>query len=212
MTNSQSPGSPPSHNRRRARSHFIHQGLRLRLVLDDTLFALIAALVAIGLLYFLSNREIGDNLYSAHFSIKETKELLTNGVKIAGIVTFVAVLLFGIWSVVDAHRIAGPMHRLQRLLNEMADGNLNHEIRFRRRDEFQEMAQAADRLVDTYVERLARVRQEADAIRQALQQDALPEAQVAELRRHGDELLRQLDYFQLPNDGSGPAVDNSPLT
>src|SRR5260221_14633697 len=107
--------APPLQNRRRMQSHFVNHDVRLRLVLDDALFALLAALTAIGILYVLSNREIGDSMFSAHLSIKQTRELLNNGVKIAGIVTFVAVLAFGLWSLVDAHRIAGPLHRLNRL-------------------------------------------------------------------------------------------------
>src|SRR5437016_3080948 len=72
----------PRRNRRRLRSHLIHSDIRLRLVLDDMLFALLAALAAIGILYYLSNREIGDTLFSAHHSIKETRELLNTGVKL----------------------------------------------------------------------------------------------------------------------------------
>src|SRR5579863_6604746 len=100
-------------NRRKFKSHMVNHEVRLRLVLDDMLFALVAALAAIGILYYLSNREIGDSLWSAHLSIKETRELLNEGVIVAGIVTFAAVLAFGFWSMLDAHRIAGPMHRLK---------------------------------------------------------------------------------------------------
>ncbi len=202
----------PRRNRRRFRSHLINSDLRLRLVLDDALFALIAALAAIGILYYLSNREIGDSLYSAHLSIKETRELLNTGMKVAGLVTFVAVLLFGFWSLLDAHRIAGPMHRLNRLLNEIGAGNLTHEIQFRRRDEFQDVAAAADRLVDAYVEHLAAIRRQATAIEQALSRNTLTAEQIADLRRQAAELTNQLAFFRLPNDGSGPAIDASPLS
>src|SRR5579863_2439910 len=134
-------------NRRRFRSHLVNHELRLRLVIDDMLFALVAALAAIGILYYLSNREIGDSLWSAHLSIKETKELLDNGIKVAGLVTFLAVLVFGFWSMLDAHRIAGPAHRLKRLLDDVAAGNLTHDIKFRKRNEFQDIATATDALV-----------------------------------------------------------------
>src|SRR5215831_9797770 len=104
----QSHGADPQpiRNRRRLRSHLINHDVRLRLVADDVVFALVAALAAIGILYYLSNKELGDSMWSAHLSIKETRELLTNGVKVAGLVTFIAVLLFGLWSLMDAHRIA----------------------------------------------------------------------------------------------------------
>ena len=202
----------PRRNRRRLRSHLIHSDIRLRLVLDDMLFALIAALAAIGILYYLSNREIGDTLFSAHLSIKETRELLNTGVKVAGVVTFIAVLLFGLWSLIDAHRLVGPLHRLNRLLTEIGDGNLTHEIRFRRRDEFQDLAASADRLVDNYAARLAAIQRQAEAIEQALRAETLTADQVRDLQRQARDLTGQLAYFRLSPEGSAPTVDGSSLT
>jgi methyl-accepting chemotaxis protein len=183
-------------HRRRFRSYLVNHELRLRLVLDDTVFALVAALAAIGILYFLSNREIGDSLWSAHLSIKETKELLDKGVKVAGLVTFIAVLLFGFWSMLDAHRIAGPMHRLARLLNEIAGGNLTHEISFRKRDEFQDIAAATDALVENYASRVKKLNLIADAI--AVEAGKLPPGSSAELNQSVIALKAELGSFQLP--------------
>lgn len=207
----QTTDSRPAHNRRHFRSHMVNRDVRLRLVVDDVLFALIAALAAIGILYVLSNREIGDNLYSAHLSIKETRELLTNGVKVAGVVTFIAVLLFGFWSLIDAHRIAGPMHRLHRLLNQIAEGNLDHEIRFRKRDEFPEVAAAADRMVDVYVDHLAAVRRQAETLRQGLSADTPSAEQLRALRQTATQLTEELNFFRLPAEGQKAAMDGSAL-
>jgi methyl-accepting chemotaxis protein len=204
--------SSPTRNRRRLRSHLINHGVRLRLVLDDAVFALVAALAAIGILYYLGNRELGDSLFSAHLSIKETRELLNTGVKVAGIVTFAAVLLFGLWSLVDAHRIVGPMHRLNRILNEIGGGDLTHEIRFRRGDEFSELAAATDRMVHVYAARLTAIRQQAASIAHALNSDTLTADQIRDLRRQAAELTEQLTFFRLPTDGVQPAVDHTPLS
>jgi len=178
------------HNRRRFRSHLVNHELRFRLVLDDAIFAFVAALAAIGILYYLSNREIGDNLWSAHFSIKETRELLNKGVIMAGIVTFIAVLVFGFWSMLDAHRIAGPMHRLKILLDEIGSGNLEHEIAFRKRDEFHEIAAAADALVEAYAAKATRLQALADSI------DGQSTGKSEELTKLVAELKSELSFFR----------------
>lgn len=157
----------PQPNRRRFKSHLVNHELRLRLVLDDAIFALIAGIGAVVILTIISNREIGDSLWSAHFSIKETRELLNRGAWIAGCVTFVAVLIFGLWSLIDAHRIAGPMHRLRNLLVDLSQGNFIHEIQFRKRDEFQDVAEAADTLVESLSTRVERLQNLADSIHTA---------------------------------------------
>lgn len=197
-------------NRRRFSSHMVNGDVRLRLVLDDTIFALAAAFAAIGILYWLGNKQLGDSLYSAHLSIKETRELLTNGARLAGIVTFVGVMLFGLWSAIDAHRIVGPMHRLHRLLRDIEGGNLTHEIRFRQRDEFQEIAAAADAMVDRYCDLLSMARANADAISQALAAGRADEAAILEARRLAAELASQLASLRFPS-GATPDVDDSPL-
>ena len=213
MTQSnESPRAPSARagNRRRVRSHFIGQNLRWRLVIDDAVFALLASLVALGILYYTSNREIGDSMYSAHLSLKETRHLLENGIKIAAVTTFVAVLLFGFWSFIDAHRIVGPMHRMHRLLGEIADGNLTHEIEVRKRDEFQELSSEADRLVDTFAERISGIRKQADVLASALGNEAMTTEQAISAREQAQELLRSLDYFKLPEEGK-PTIDASPV-
>jgi len=181
-------------NRRRFRSHLVNHELRLRLVIDDMLFSLIAALTAVGLLYYMSNREIGDTLWSAHISIKETRQLLENGAKVAGVVTFIAVTIFGFWSALDAHRIAGPMHRLKRLLDEIASGNLSHDIHFRKRDEFQDLAASTDALVDGYSERIRQLRKTVDTLEAAAQD--LPPAQQVEVNEISASLKSQLAFFK----------------
>ncbi len=202
--------SVPAHNRRQLRSHFVNLDVRLRLIVDDVLFALVAALAAIGILYVLSNREIGDSMYSAHISIKQTRELLNHGVVVAGVVTFAAVLIFGLWSLIDAHRIAGPMHRMLRLLKEIAEGDLRHEIRFRKRDEFQEIAAAADNLVDVYALRLGRLRTGIQAASKHLAGDTLNTNQIRDLREMLASLDAELVFFKIPEE-LHPEIDNSPI-
>jgi len=204
--------APTGTNRRRFSSHLLNRDVRLRLVLDDLAFALIASLTAIGILYFLSNREIGDSLYSAHVSIKETRELLHNGVRVAGIVTFLAVLAFGFWSLLDAHRIAGPMHRLRRLLDEVANGDLTHEIRFRKKDEFQDVAAAADRVVDRFEETIRAIKLQVSNLQE--QVEAMPNSasETSSVRESLAKLSADLEFFKLPADSGAPVVDNSPLT
>ena len=109
-----------------------------------------------------------------------------------------AVLLFGFWSMIDAHRIAGPMHRLQRLLDEIAGGILTHQISFRKRDEFQDVAASADALVDSYATRLRQVKVLAQAIEGEVVK--LPSSQSKELLTLAGDLTAQLEFFKLPEE------------
>jgi len=52
-------------------------------------------------------------------------------------------------SVTTTHRIAGPFVRLRAAFEDVAGGNLNHRLRFRKYDELGEVAKSFNRMMDT---------------------------------------------------------------
>ena len=59
------------------------------------------------------------------------------------------ILLFGILTIFFTHRIAGPMFSLQRTLGRIAAGDLKTRIKFRKGDDFSEMAGELNRMAGT---------------------------------------------------------------
>ena len=56
-------------------------------------------------------------------------------------------LVFLFFSVtIASHRIAGPIFRIQRILHEMAGGDISGEVRLRKKDEFKHLAKEVDNL------------------------------------------------------------------
>ena len=63
---------------------------------------------------------------------------------LVGIVQFA---LFNATAVFLSHRIAGPLHRLERHLEEVAAGNEPKDVKFRKGDLYQSLAEACNRLM-----------------------------------------------------------------
>jgi len=62
---------------------------------------------------------------------------------VAGVIIF-----FGVFSIFVTHKIAGPLYRLKKSLDEIAAGNLNVKIKLRKKDELKDLAEHINVLVE----------------------------------------------------------------
>ena len=61
------------------------------------------------------------------------------------------VLVSFLWifvGIMASHRIAGPVFRMKRYLDSVADGNYSERLTLRKKDELKDLADAINRLVD----------------------------------------------------------------
>ncbi|NQT95183.1 MAG: HAMP domain-containing protein [Candidatus Omnitrophica bacterium] len=61
--------------------------------------------------------------------------------------TVVVVPFIAWFSLFLSHRIAGPWHRLEMTLNDMARGNFSYDIKLRKGDELQSLAESINRVI-----------------------------------------------------------------
>lgn len=66
-------------------------------------------------------------------------------------ILFLVILFLGL---LLSHRIAGPIFRLEKDLEEIAEGNFNRRITFRKKDEMRSVADKINKLLDKVQERL----------------------------------------------------------
>ncbi len=98
----------------------------------------------------------------------------------------VIALLVGIQVILASHRVAGPVYRVERTLEELLKGNFHVRMRLRKGDEFRELEDVVNRL--------------ADHLQQRREQDmALHEELVRELKAIGSVLEKE--------GGTGHATD-----
>ena len=82
----------------------------------------------------------------AYFFLLQRQTHIALGVGIVGgLVILIALTVMG---VLFSHRIAGPLFRIQRHMNEIADGKPIIEIEFRKNDFFREIADAFNRVAN----------------------------------------------------------------
>ena len=177
-----------------------HRARQLRWVLPLASFLLVAVLATLAIHYRVSNEAIGTEFFRAHKTISHTGQLLQRGLMISGALLTVLVLGVAVWALRLTHRIVRPVHTIHQALDALVAGELGVRVELHRKDEFAEVGQALNRLVDEFAANLAKVHELVDHIASlsatvAREADDRPAA--ARLQTLVGELDRTLEFFRL---------------
>jgi len=176
-----------------------HRARQLRWVLPLVAFVLLAVLATLAVHYRVSNEAISTEFFRAHKTISHTGELLRRGTVIGSVVLIVLVLVAAVWAFRLTHRIVRPVHTVHRALDALVAGDLGVRVELNRTDEFREVAEVLNRLVDEFATTLAKVhalidRLVAQTAALAAGRDRPYEAQVRSLI---EELDQTMEFFRL---------------
>jgi methyl-accepting chemotaxis protein len=169
-------------------------------VLEIVTFVLVGTLGTLAVQYWVSDRAIGTEFFRAHKTISHTGELLYRGTLMGSLVFFVLALAFSLFAFRLTHRIVRPVHTLHRALDALAAGDLGVRVDLHEKDEFREVGDALNHLVDEFVATLARVHALVDDIAAQTapgvrpRYDVPPEDQLPGLVR---DLDAAMDFFRL---------------
>src|SRR5919198_5783633 len=173
-----------------------HRARQLRWVLPLAALLLVAALATLAVQYRVSDQRVDAEFFRAHKTIVHTGELLERGMVIGAVVLTVLVLAVALWALRLTHRIVRPVHTLHRALEALVAGDLGVRVELRRQDEFREVGEALNRLVEEFASTLARVHALVDRTA-ALARRPHDPAREAQLRALVGELDQAMEFFRL---------------
>lgn len=109
----------------------------------------IEAIMAVGLFLYLSKGTLTTGYIGSELKISRTYDfflpmLLLSNIIIVGVtgIIGIAVLIF------MSHRIAGPMFRFEKVLDEISKGDLTYKFKLRQGDQFKELEKRINELTD----------------------------------------------------------------
>ena len=105
-----------------------------------------------------------------------------------------------------SHRIAGPAFRLERTIREIADGTYEGYVTLRRKDYLKHVADSVNYLIDRLDEHrgeLVQLRRVAEAVHQAVADNALCSSQVKELAGRLSAELGEMSMSTCESDRAG---------
>src|SRR5438046_2777166 len=173
-----------------------HRARQLRWVLPLLALVLVAVLATLAVQYQVSNQSVGREFFRAHKTITHTGELLQRGMAIGSAVLTILVLAVMAWAFRLTHRIVRPVHTLHRALDALVAGELGVRVALQREDEFREVGEALNRLVDEFATPLGKVHALVDRTA-AVARGAYSPSTHEQLRALVQELDRTMEFFRL---------------
>jgi methyl-accepting chemotaxis protein len=163
------------------------------------MLVLLATVGTLVVQYQVSNQVVGTEFFRAHKTISQTGELLRRGTVIGSLLLAVLVLALAAWAFRLTHRIVRPVHTLHRALDALVDGDLGVRIELHRKDEFREVGDALNRLVDEFATTLTKVHALVDrvAVLTAAPTPAPNTPSTEQLHALVTELDRTMEFFRL---------------
>lgn len=131
------------------RNYFIKKTFQLKFIGVFLTLIISGSLILGWVIYMMTNQALAETFYKSHLQIKSTWEILFPSVAVAtglavfitGIITIVMVLIF-------SHKIAGPLFRFEKNMEEVAKGDLTVKTKLRDKDQLEMLAKTLNLLTE----------------------------------------------------------------
>jgi signal transduction histidine kinase len=191
----------------RRRNYFIKRELQGKYMFSIFLFVMAGSILLSVFLAMMSADTITIVYKDSSLQVGNTPVVLLRGILganwlfivIGGVVVTVLAMFL-------THRLAGPVYRLERSIEQMIDGNFNFEIRLRSKDEIKELADMMNNLNTRLSDRLREMRELTEQVgshlseaRESVSDEKVAGALEKAISLNG-EAGRVLRGFKLKND------------
>ena len=117
-----------------------------------TVWLLLIAIILIGTFTYyitlntiLNQLQVKNQLVDAYKAVSTINLIL---IKRVGILLILVILFALILEIFFLHRIAGPIYRIEKTLNDIADGKKVHPIKLRKKDFFKSLADSVNKVIE----------------------------------------------------------------
>jgi methyl-accepting chemotaxis protein len=95
-----------------------------------------------------------------------------------------------------SHRIAGPLYRFEKILNEIALGDLTKRLSLRKTDQLAELKEALNVLMESFDQRMGRMKNNLSGLKELLSQKDDP-GNIEKIYKAIELLKNEIDHFKV---------------
>jgi methyl-accepting chemotaxis protein len=198
-------------NRILRKQYIVNKDFQARLTMIIILLVIIVANIMGGLVYFMLNTDTGLAGMVSVLNVSSTEKLLFPAILTAEIISILIVALISLFV---SHRMAGPVYRFERVIEDMRDGNLDFTFKIREKDEFKELADSLGELISEYNQVIGQTKKSTKYLEETLKElnravqdkkrsksdNSVKLSALAEkIENQKDEIVGLLDFFKTKN-------------
>jgi methyl-accepting chemotaxis protein len=170
------------------RNYFIDKDFQSRFILKFCMLVVLSGVITMGILYFVGKKSTTVSIVDSRVIVHTTADfllpILTQTVLvvmiIVGLATIVVTLLF-------SHKIAGPLFRFKKAIEEVKSGNLSANFHIRNYDQLQGLSDEVNAMIDKTRERINLIK--ADVANLKAKQGGISQQDI-------EELDKKISYFK----------------
>jgi len=191
------------------KNYFINKVFQSEFILKFCGLVVIGSTVFGIILYLFSKHTLTTSFENSRLVIKSTADYLFPGLLFGGlIVAIFTAMAASVVVMLMTHRIAGPMYRFEKYINEIGSGRLYSDLKIRKKDQFQNMAGSLNKMTQDLKLGLVEVNEVSEKLdkligqlsdsssREILLKEDIKRI-VSELKKDKQNLSRALGYFKI---------------
>ncbi len=156
------------------RNYFIDKRFQSNFIFRFSLLVAVGGILTIALLYLLAGQSTTVTIIDSRVVVKTTADfILPILIQTVAIVTILVGLATAFVTLFISHRIAGPMYRFKRVIQQLIEGDFSAEFNIRSRDQLREIADLLNAMIRANKLELTKIR--AQAILLKAKVESIPE-------------------------------------
>ncbi|MFA5388472.1 MAG: methyl-accepting chemotaxis protein [Candidatus Omnitrophota bacterium] len=193
------------------KNYFINTKFQSEFILKFCGLVIVGSIVFGTILYLFSRHTLTTSFENSRLVIKSTADYIFPGILFGGIMTaIVTALCAGAVVMFMTHRIAGPMYRFEKYINEIGAGKFYSDLKIREKDQFQNMAGSLNKMTHDLKYGLAEVNNVSEKLDKLIEELSTSSSReillredikriVGELKKDKLNLTKALGYFKIKN-------------
>jgi len=185
------------------RNYFIEKSFQSKFILKFCALVVLGGLLTIGLLYFLAMKSTTVSFVNSRVVVRTTADfILPVLIQTVAIVAIIVGFATVIVTLLVSHKIAGPLYRFKKVMEDLQEGDFSHDFRIRHLDQLQDLAGSFNDTIKKTRERIQLLKDGLKALESGLNNISESEISdtkrslLSELKKASEELNKSSRYFK----------------
>ena len=166
------------------RQYFIQKEFQFKFILKFCMVLFIGIIVSTGLLFFLSKDTLTSSFEQSRLVIKNTAFAILPSVFLSNLITLALITVAAIFvTLLVSHKLAGPLFRFQKELDQIGEGNLTQAIKLREKDQIAAMAESLEKMRVSLQRKVVATKEEVEKIIESASGKDVPPELVKQLNQ-----------------------------
>jgi len=145
----------------RRRNYFIKKKFQMNFIVKFGLLLLLESILIIALFMYISKNTLTTGYAHSILKVENTQNFFIIPFTLVSLICFTAIGLAGmIVFTLFSHRIAGPLYRFEKILQQIGAGDLTANVKLRKKDQLVEFEKLINILVNTLDNRMGNIKRD----------------------------------------------------